>query len=140
MACAGSASAQADNRWVTVSSSKEQRYAVNAATISRSGNILNAWFLSVFKGAEGEKGYDYTVNEYQIDCSARRLRMLQGFGYRMNGDVVDGTSEPGNWNGVAPESFGESMIQKTCNPTWGSEEGIPSIREYVQVSRWGLNH
>lgn len=69
-------------------------------------------------GANSVGGPVTTQSYFEIDCSGRRMRLLENLTYKSNGSVERIASQSSEYAFVAPESNGEKILLIVCNSKW----------------------
>ena len=69
---------------------------------------VNVWV----KQARDENG-PYSVEQFELNCGARRTRMLSSANYDGAGNFTGGR-QGGNWAAIVPETLGETLYDGAC--------------------------
>ena len=64
---------------------------------------------------KGFENYDHEMELEEVDCSAKRIRLLSSVFYDTRGNVIDSFSGKGEWDHVVPESIGEAIYESMCS-------------------------
>lgn len=70
---------------------------------------VNFWI----KQARADDG-PYSVNQYDLNCGSRQMRLLSSTQYDASGTVVD-SRRVGGWNTIVPDTLGEGFYDGACN-------------------------
>jgi hypothetical protein len=62
---------------------------------------------------EDLRGFEYTIQSVEIDCSKRKARPLQTDGYSKDGSV-DSDDSPSPWVDIIPGSVGDQLFGIVC--------------------------
>lgn len=113
--------------WEVVGSSIDAGYTevvtnyADPSTILKTGDRVKMWTLADYKTARGngsEPLYLSTKNQREFDCKTRQQRFLLASFYGGNmgrGVVVATLSEPGYWQGSAPDNLGAVLLKFACD-------------------------
>lgn len=67
---------------------------------------------------KGFENFSHYKVLYNLNCSTRESRLISGFAYDLNGNILQSValSEVNQkWEPVIPESYGEALFNKVCN-------------------------
>jgi hypothetical protein len=109
-------------RWLSISDSGSTSFAVDLATLIRRADRLRVWVRSHHdvprKFLPGDPSSStYTLFRLNVDCAARRYRVLEGAWYDATHARVGQTpSSPGRWVAAVPGSVGEAVITLCSRP------------------------
>jgi len=109
-------------RWLSISDSGSTSFAVDLATLIRHADQLRVWVRSDHdvprKFLPGDPSSStYTLFRLNVDCAARRYRVLEGAWYNATHARVGQTpSSPGRWVAAVPGSVGEAVITLCSRP------------------------
>ncbi len=101
------------DRWKPIKAlsliNSNSEYSIDIQTLDSSkGNIVSLWLkiLNIKSQANSEENY-------QIDCSARKLKSLSRINYNADGSPVNTLPEK-EWESVIPETIGEILYNDVC--------------------------
>jgi len=57
--------------------------------------------------------YSYIEQNYEIDCSGKKIKSLSGNTYNKLGNVIYSAGEQ-DWQSVIPETIGETLYNGMC--------------------------
>lgn len=112
-----STSAIAD--WTKVGVEDESTIYTDTSTIRKKGDLIKIWSLYDFKEAKNMSGKTYLSMEkqYEIDCAKGLARAMYIIYYAQKmGGGEKGAFDypPKQWQPVAPNSAGESILKSAC--------------------------
>ncbi len=98
------------DRWRTISKNSDTEYFIDAQTIDfGQGNLVSLWVKILNTNTQ-----NYSQQNYQIDCSGRKIKSISGTNYNYAGDVAF-TSPTQDWQTIVPESIGEILYNGMCS-------------------------
>jgi tetratricopeptide (TPR) repeat protein len=97
------------DRWKIISKTPDSEYSVDIQTLDFSqGNITSLWVKVL-----NTKTQNYSQQNYQIDCSGRKLKAASATNYNSIGNVIY-TRPVQDWQSIVPESIGEFLYNGMC--------------------------
>jgi tetratricopeptide (TPR) repeat protein len=97
------------DRWKVISKTADTEYSVDTQTLGfRQGNTVSLWVKIM-----NTKNNTYSQQEYQLDCSGRKIKSISVTSYNSVGNVMH-TSPGQEWETVVPESMGEVLYNGVC--------------------------
>lgn len=106
---------QAAEWWYVLTSSTDEIYFVDAATIRSSGNIRTFWTQNVNKTLV--KGAKYSKDFWEYDCIKRTSKPLSFVDISENGEIVrSNTFSLASENPIVPDSVAEGLLDFVCAP------------------------
>jgi len=122
-----------NNAWVKIYYNDKFELYVNKDRLTWNGNICNAWMKRIYKEGEAKKeqiaekikrgganvekwlDWQFTIINCEYDCSAKKERLRQIIDYTKEGEVIENfTWDNHEWDGMVPETVGETIINKIC--------------------------
>lgn len=98
------------DRWKIISKISDSEYSVDIQTIDFSqGNTVSLWVKILNTNAQ-----NFSQQNYQIDCSGRKIKSASATNYNASGHVIY-TSPSQDWQNIVPESIGEILYKGMCN-------------------------
>ncbi len=95
------------NRWKIILRNPD--ISVDTQTLDfTKGNTVSLWLKSVSANSKS-----YSEQNYQIDCSGKRIKSVSLTDYDAYGDAMNTTGEQG-WQSIVPESIGEVLHNGMC--------------------------
>jgi hypothetical protein len=96
-------------RWHLISKTSDTEYYVDAQTLDFSkGNIVSLWLKSLYTNTQS-----YDQQNYQIDCSSRKIKSVSATSYNSLGSVTNTGGEL-DWQSINPDSIGEILYNGMC--------------------------
>lgn len=114
------ASSSAMAQWVELGGNETTTAYADAATIRKAGNTVTMWHLldySKARGIAGIKPYLSMKAQAEYDCSHERTRTLAlslHSGNMGEGEMLGGSTDPGNWRPVPPDTLVETLRAFAC--------------------------
>jgi tetratricopeptide (TPR) repeat protein len=97
------------DRWKVISKTSAHEYAVDIQTLDfTQGNIVSLWVKVLNTNSKS-----YSQQNYQIDCSGRKIKSVSATSYNSVGEVTY-TNPTQDWQSIAPESIGEVLYKGMC--------------------------
>jgi hypothetical protein len=97
------------DRWREIRPLANARVYVDMKTFNdERRQAVNLWI----KEANGDTG-PYSVEQLELNCGARQLRMISSASYDAAGNVT-GSRRGSNWTSIAPETLGENLYDGAC--------------------------
>jgi tetratricopeptide (TPR) repeat protein len=97
------------DRWKVISKSPDSELSVDVQTFSFvEGKPVSLWLKTQNVGSKR-----YTEENYQIDCSASKMKSVSTVSYDAYGNVM-GTTAQQEWEAIVPESIGEVLHDDVC--------------------------
>ncbi len=97
------------DRWKVLSTSSTMEYSIDTQTMDFSqGDLVSLWVKMMDTSTQG-----YYQQNFQIDCSNRKLKSLSSTSYDSYGNVLGTFGEQGSQT-IAPETFGETLYNGAC--------------------------
>jgi hypothetical protein len=108
------------NRRTLVQSGETVKVWIKDEPFSTQKNAARRWLISKRRDTElPTKGYEFYSNSltlYEINCKARKTRVISGVDYDINGEILWSIDieVPEAWKNIIPDSQGDSMFSKIC--------------------------
>src|SRR5450631_881901 len=97
------------DRWREIGPPMNARLYIDMKTFNdERREAVNVWV----KQARDENG-PYSVKQFELNCGARRTRMLSSANYDGGGNFTGGR-QGGNWAAIVPETLGETLYDGAC--------------------------
>lgn len=121
------------------------------SVIKNAGNVT-LWEQSVRLRTADEYGDWSGKTRWQINCTAKTVKMLQRVDYGKEGNVTYSSDKPSSPSGVIPETIGEYLVTMACKPNFPNDksgksyEKIPDndvlkYRDYTnELKEWYENY
>jgi tetratricopeptide (TPR) repeat protein len=96
------------DRWRFLSKNIDGQYYIDAQTLDFSqGNLASLWVKTTNNSG------NYDEQNYQIDCSGKKIKSLSATSYDISGNVINTIGEQ-EWQSVVPDSIGEILYNGMC--------------------------
>ena len=117
MLCLATASVSMAGEWVFFVATGEvgnkiQAIAYDRESISELDDGLNVWFAWV--NSNPSLNYDLLLELKKIDCSQKKLKLLQSAIY-LRGQLVKSFNKERSWEYAIPGTVGEKSVVASCN-------------------------
>lgn len=97
------------DRWKPLSQGLAVKYYVDIQTLDFGhGNNVGLWIKS-----EVPNSQNYSQQNFQIDCSGRRIKLMSLINYNGSGNALNTRPEQ-EWQSVIPDSLGEILYNNMC--------------------------
>lgn len=96
------------DRWRAISKTADTEYYVDAQTLNFSPENVSVWVKIL-----NTRTQNYSQQNYQIDCSGRKIKSVSATNYDSVGNVTY-KSPTQDWQSVVPESIGEVLHNGMC--------------------------
>jgi tetratricopeptide (TPR) repeat protein len=103
-----------DDRWGEVARRQSARVYIDLKTFDDDPNVPAKMWIKEVQVSDGDMG-PYALEEYELNCSARRIRATSIANYDASGELI-GHHEGGTWNSIVPETIGETLYNGVCRP------------------------
>jgi len=96
-------------RWKQISKTSDTEYYLDIQTLDfTQTNIVSLWVKILNTNTQ-----NYSQQNYQIDCSGKKIKSVSATNYNSIGNVIY-TSPAQDWQSVVPESIGEVLSNGMC--------------------------
>lgn len=96
------------DRWRLISKTPDTEYYVDAQTLNFGSDNVSLWAKILNINTQG-----YSQQNYQFDCSGRKIKSAAATNYNSVGNVVY-TSPAQDWQSIVPDSIGEVLYNGMC--------------------------
>jgi len=96
------------DRWRLISKTPDTEYYIDAQTMDFGPSNVSLWVKILNTNTQG-----YSQQNYQIDCSGRKLKSASATNYNSLGNVIF-TSPAQDWQSIVPDSIGEMLYNGMC--------------------------
>ena len=108
-----SAEANLADKWFSLGQSANKRFWYNPhkTICDAKSTVLKTWIKEEHKNTDG----DYALVLYEMKCRSDQLRVRTVIEYDKTGSVLETNNDQDeNWQNVAPNTAGESMMKTVC--------------------------
>jgi tetratricopeptide (TPR) repeat protein len=96
------------DRWRVISKTPDTEYYIDAQTLNVSPDNFSVWVKVL-----NIKSQNYSRQNYQIDCSGRKIKSVSATNYDSHGNLTY-RSAAQDWQSVVPETIGEVLYNGMC--------------------------
>ncbi len=97
------------DRWKAIFKDLDKESSIDFNTLDFSQpNLVSVWLKTVNTGSQNS-----TQQNYQIDCSGRKIKLLASTSYNLYGAPINTTTEQ-SWESIFPETMGETLYNDLC--------------------------
>jgi hypothetical protein len=96
------------DRWRAISKTPGTEYYIDAQTLNFSPDNVSVWVKILNTSTQ-----NYSQQNYEIDCSGRKIKSVSATNYDAHGNLKY-RSAAQDWQSVVPESIGEVLYNGMC--------------------------